>query len=153
MARYIAEKRVGAQQERDHYARLPTIAEAARQAALALTPEGKRHSHQTPFRVRQETLDAWAGQVLANLNWLTSSDTFDTLHDRLVSLRFKGIGPLIVYDTAFRLAAKLRLEPRLVYLHRGTREGAVLLGFSKNRRNPGAERVASGIQGAPAVRD
>jgi hypothetical protein len=134
VARYIMEKRLQAQREREFYAQLPTIAEAARQAALALTPEGKRHSHQGPFRVSQETLDAWAERVLANLDWLASAGTFEELHDRLDSLRFKRVGPLIVYDTAYRLGAKLGLEPQLVYLHRGTLDGAVLLGFDRKRK-------------------
>jgi hypothetical protein len=124
VTRYIVEKRLRAQQEREFYAQLPTIAEAARQAALALTPEGKRHSHQSPFRVSQETLDAWAERVLANLDWLASAQAFEELHSRLASLRFQRVGPLIVYDTAYRLGAKLGL---------------------------GAGRVASGIPGAPAV--
>jgi hypothetical protein len=130
VARYIIEKRPEAVKERDYYAGLPTVEEAARQAALALR-EGKRHSHQSAFRVKQETLDSWAERVLATLDRLASARTFEELHDRLDSLRFKHVGDLIVYDTAYRLGAKLRLEPRLVYLHRGTLEGAVLLGFSK----------------------
>jgi hypothetical protein len=109
------------------------VEEAARQAALALTPEGKRHSHQNPFRVRQETLDAWAARVLANLNWLASAESFEDLHDRVASLRFKHVGPLIIYDTAYRIGAKLSLEPQLVYLHCGTRKGALLLGLGKGR--------------------
>jgi hypothetical protein len=103
VSRYILEKRVGAKKEREFYAQLPTVAEAARQAALALTPDGKRHSHQGPFRVRGETLEAWADRVLVNLDSLVSSETFEELHNRLASLRFKGVGPLIIYDTAYRL--------------------------------------------------
>jgi hypothetical protein len=134
VSRYILKKRPAVRKERDFYVQLPTVAEAARQAALALTPDGKRHSHQGPFRVRPETLDAWAERVLRNLDGLVSAATFEELHDRLTSLRFKGVGPLIIYDTACRLGAKLGLEPRLVYLHSGTLDGAVLLGFSKKRR-------------------
>ena len=62
------------------------------QAALALTPEGKRLSHQTHYRVRQETLDTWGERVLANLDWLASAPTFEELYDRLDSLRFKRVG-------------------------------------------------------------
>lgn len=38
------------------------------------------------------------------------------------------IGPLTIYDTALRIGAFLRLEPAVVYLHRGTREGAKAIG-------------------------
>jgi hypothetical protein len=130
VARYVMEKRPQALKEREHYAGL-SVEEAARQAALALTPDGKRHSHQNPYRVKQEPLDAWAQRVLANLDWLVAARTFEELHDRLHSLRFKRVGPLIVYDTAYRLGAKLGLEPALVFLHCGTLDGAVVLGFTK----------------------
>jgi hypothetical protein len=141
VARYITDYRPGALREREFYAKLSTVQEAARRAALALTPEGKRHSHQSPFRIRQETLDDWAQQVLTNLDWLSSARTFEDLHDRLGSLRFKHVGPLIIYDTAYRLGAKLGLEPRLVYLHRGTREGALLLGLGKGRAHLAPEEL------------
>jgi len=35
-----------------------------------------------------------------------------------------GIGELAIYDTALRIAAKLRFEPAVVFLHAGTRIGA-----------------------------
>jgi hypothetical protein len=141
VALYVVEKRRAAEQEREFHARLPTLDEAARQAALALTPEGKRHSHQTPFRIKQETLDAWAERVRANSDTLASATTFEDLHDGLEALKLKGVGPLVIYDTAYRLGAKLGLEPRLVYLHSGTLEGAVLLGFSKKCRTLEPEQL------------
>lgn len=64
---------------------------------------------------------------------MESAETFEQLHDRVASLRFKFVGPLIVYDTAYRIGAKLGLEPRLVYLHCGTKDGALLLGLGKGR--------------------
>jgi hypothetical protein len=64
---------------------------------------------------------------------LESAETFEQLHNRIASLRFKFVGPLIIYDTAYRIGAKLGLEPRLVYLHCGTRKGALLLGLGKGR--------------------
>lgn len=131
VAHYRMEKRPEALWEREHYAKLATVEEAARRAALALTPDGKRHSHQNPFRVKQETLDDWAAKVFAHLEWLAAAETFEMLHDRLEALKIRGVGPLIIYDTAHRLGVKLGLEPRLVYLHAGTLEGAVLLGFER----------------------
>jgi len=56
--------------------------------------------------------------------------SFRELHD-LVESRIGdigGIGELAIYDTALRIGAFLRLEPDLVYLHRGTRAGAKALG-------------------------
>jgi len=40
-----------------------------------------------------------------------------------------GIGELYVYDTTLRLGGHLRLVPREVYLHAGTRRGARALGL------------------------
>ncbi len=40
-----------------------------------------------------------------------------------------GIAELTVYDIAHRIGAFLKLELRLVYLHRGTAKGARELGF------------------------
>ena len=39
----------------------------------------------------------------------------------------------MVYDTALRIGAKLGVEPKTVYLHRGTRSGAKALGIETNR--------------------
>jgi hypothetical protein len=133
VTRYIVEKRPQAIIERESFAREPTFEAAVRRAGLALTDDSKRHSHQSHFRVRQATLDAWAPRLLAHLDLLALAGTFEELHDRVDSLRFKFVGPLITYDTAYRIGAKLGLEPRLVYLHCGTRKGALLLGLGKGR--------------------
>src|SRR4026208_1285624 len=66
---------------------------------------------------------------------------FEELHDGLEALKLKGVGPLVTHDTAYRFGAKLGLEPRLVYLHSGTLEGAVLLGFSKRCRTLEPEQL------------
>ena len=41
-----------------------------------------------------------------------------------------GVGVLAVYDIAHRLGAFRGKEPKLVYLHSGSAEGAALLGFT-----------------------
>lgn len=94
----------------------------------------------------QEIRDGWAERLLNELELLRSAETFADLYDRLQSLRIKFVGPLTVYDTAFRIGAKLGLEPELVYLHRGTLAGAVLLGFSK-RPHLKMEELPSAFQG------
>jgi hypothetical protein len=84
------EKRAEALREREHYAKLATVEEAARRAALALTPDGKRHSHENPFRVQQETFDGWAEKVLAHREWLAAAETLRCLHDWLEALKAWG---------------------------------------------------------------
>jgi len=44
------------------------------------------------------------------------------------------VGELTVYDVSLRVGARFGLAPAEVYLHRGTREGAVALGLN-GRRN------------------
>ena len=56
VAFYRVEKQAEARRERESFAGDPTFEAAVRRAALALNADGSRHSHQRPFRVRQETL-------------------------------------------------------------------------------------------------
>ena len=49
-----------------------------------------------------------------------------------------GIGKLMVYDIAHRIGAYLGQAPTLVYLHRGTKEGAATLGFRGETLDPAA---------------
>ncbi|MEH2391926.1 MAG: hypothetical protein V7K21_09795 [Nostoc sp.] len=55
--------------------------------------------------------------------------TFDQIHELVKTRLHKvcGIGELYVYDTSFRIGAKLTLFPEKVYLHRGVRKGASAL--------------------------
>jgi hypothetical protein len=48
----------------------------------------------------------------------------------------KGIGKLMVYDIAHRIGAYFGKSPKLVYLHRGTKEGAANLGFRGETLDP-----------------
>jgi hypothetical protein len=133
VTRYIVEKRQQALAERESFAREPMFEAAVRRAALALNVDGTVHDHQITW-VWPEVREAWAEKLVANLALLEAAASFEDLHDHhLTSLRIKGIGKLTLYDTAYRIGSKLGLEPRLVYLHRGTLEGAVLLGFSRKR--------------------
>lgn len=128
VARYITDKRPLAIAERESFAREPTFEATVRRAALGLTAEGKVHSHQRRVGARHD----WAEHLLAYLD-LLRAETFEALFRVTNSLKIPGINEMTVYDTAYRIGAKLGLEPRLVYLHRGTRDGAVLLGFSNKR--------------------
>ena len=52
------------------------------------------------------------------------------IHEAISGL--SGIGEVMVYDTAHRIGSYLGLEPEYVYLHAGTRVGAVALGFDRS---------------------
>lgn len=117
----------GAKAEQDYYANLPTLEEAIERAARAERPDGKRHDHQR--RLSRSSLE----QVRKNLSKtaIQSCETFGDLHSLIErTIRpVRGIGELMVYDTAIRIGARMRLEPEVVYLHSGTRLGARALGF------------------------
>jgi hypothetical protein len=53
------------------------------------------------------------------------------------SRKFWKNGELTVYDAALRIGTyrELKLEPKEIYLHAGTRKGAKTLGFKGRRRS------------------
>jgi hypothetical protein len=130
---YIRDKRPAALAERKTFADEPTFAAAVRRAGLALNTDGTVHSHQARW-VWPEVREAWAAKLLDNIESLSSPDSFEDLRERISTLRIDGIGRLTIYDTAYRIGAKLGLAPSLVFLHRGTKKGALVLGLGKRRR-------------------
>ena len=122
----------------------PNLEAAIRRAGLAQNPCGKRYSHQR--RLTRALLRA-ASNVLARSNIARAAD-FDSLYalvDEVIG-SMKGIGHLMVYDTALRIGAKLGLSPKHVYLHRGTRAGARALGLDWRRPHLEVEEVPEELQ-------
>ncbi len=105
-----------------------SMSEVKEKAALAKLPSGKRHPHQR--RISGEVLQT-AKNSLLRLN-LEDSKSFSELHAKVEKgiKRIPGIGDLAVYDTALRIGAYLGLEPELVYLHAGVRDGVKALGLN-----------------------
>jgi len=128
---YIWQHREWARRELSFYRYQRSFAQVVKLAALCRTEDGKRHPHQrrTPKRVLH-----LAHRILQRSK-LRPVNTFEELHDavhRTIGGR-RGIGPLTVYDVALRIGAKLGKEPRLVFLHAGTRKGAKALGLAAGR--------------------
>lgn len=109
------------------FAAEPTLSSAVRRASYAETPEGKRYHHQR--RLSTGTLEA-VHSMLTRAP-LAKCHSFHELHEVVRDSigPVHGVGRLMIYDTALRIGAKLRLEPDRVYLHAGTREGARNLGL------------------------
>lgn len=106
----------------------PTVRAAVQRAALARDPAGRKYKHQR--RLSEATFEA----VLDSISRVRFERcrTFDDLHD-LVHARIApipGVGDLMIYDTALRIGARLKLTPTTVYLHRGARDGARALGLN-----------------------
>jgi hypothetical protein len=78
-------------------------------------------------------LDAFHGRLQAIREELRAAVSFHALYS-IIEVAGHGIGDLGVYDPAHRIGAYLGLSRTLVYLHRGTAEGARrLLGITGQR--------------------
>lgn len=127
MQTYLETCQVRLEAQLRSFAEETTLRSAVARAALAETRDGKRYSHQR--RIKQVVLQA-IRQVLSEIDY-SQMRSFDELHtaiDREIG-SIRGVGELLVYDTALRIGAKLSLMPERVYLHSGTRQGARALGL------------------------
>jgi hypothetical protein len=133
VAHYRAEKKPQAENERRWFRIQKKVHHAVRLAGLASGPQGKRFRHQ--YRIPQTVLARASRALLRNLRRLGRSKSFDALLQQVDATisPIPGIGPLMVYDTAVRIGARLGVSPDQVYLHAGTRHGAAVLGMELNR--------------------
>ena len=132
---YIREYRDVARGEMDTFRRERSRASAIRRAALSEFPDGKRHPHQ--YLIPKKLLKLAEERLQAAARHLAGAPDFDALHE-IVKREIgsvHGIGKLMVYDIAHRVGAYFGKSPMLVYLHRGTKEGAAL-GFRGEALDP-----------------
>jgi hypothetical protein len=134
---YITNYRALARWELGYYARQRSLRDAIREAALCRMADGKRHPHQRriPGYVLAKAEQALQRRAVR----LAEAGSFDDLHTEVFAAIgcIRGIGDLAIYDIAHRIGAYLKLEPALVYLHAGTRDGARVLGLSGKSVSPG----------------
>jgi hypothetical protein len=111
--------------ERMRFAKSPI--ESIKIACECMDNRGKRMPHQR--RIRKAVLEAWTEAVSARQTSIFKANTFDELHNILIfiSSNMKGVGELLVYDTADRIRVYRNLDLEKLYLHAGTRVGAELL--------------------------
>jgi len=103
---------------------LPTLEEAILFAAGAVSPTYGKHSHQ--HRISKSILEKYGYNLLDHEEEISLAKSFDELHSLLSKYQIPGIGPLAIYDTAVRLGVYLGgIAPEVVYLHSGTKEGAI----------------------------
>lgn len=134
---YIRQYRRSARAEMDSFREEKSLAATIRRAALCEFPDGKRHPHQ--YLIPKRLLQLAEERLQAPSKRLVAASDFDELQgivEREIG-GVHGIGKLMVYDVAQRIGAKLGKEPKLVYLHRGTKEGAAILGFRGEMLDPG----------------
>jgi hypothetical protein len=116
------------------YRSQPTIADAIRAATCTLGPEDKIEDHQR--RNGRATLKRAATALLKRIKQIEKCQSFAELL-ACVEEATEGIerfGELAAYDTSFRIGLKLKLTPKAVYLHTGTRDGCRALGLKGNRK-------------------
>lgn len=95
---------------------------AVEMAGMSRNIDNDKHPHQ--FRLPNHILRKFTDRLLRKAESMLRCQNFEELHELVSSCRVKGIGILTIYDTAQRIGANLRIEPRRVYLHQGTRVGA-----------------------------
>lgn len=113
------------------YKKQNSLREAIIHASLGHTEKMNRHSHQR--RISNFAIDT-ARIKLHNIERKIQRTTF--FHDLYLLIDetikpIKGIGNLYIYDSALRIGSFLDIEPEKVYLHAGTRKGAIALGINK----------------------
>jgi hypothetical protein len=72
----------------------------------------------------------------SKLTDIANCESFDELLILVeaATAKIRRFGELAAYDTALRIGAWLKLSPELVYLHAGTRMGAMRLGLGRGKR-------------------
>ena len=137
VADYIDKIRQAAKEELRFYAEeLPSFKEVVKQAALAKGSWDGVHDHQKKYGVADK-LPAFAKSLLEALPELENVDNFRKLHDAVKAGAGKVFhnAKLTFYDTALRIGAYRKIEPKEVYLHCGAEVGARALGIKiKGRR-------------------
>lgn len=119
--------------ERSWFATCTTIEEAITRAALAIDPQGKRYQHQRriPRRALLQAYDALQNRK-ARLSEAKDFEELFTITGAAVQDIYRT-GELYQYDTALRLGYYRNLLPTRVYLHAGTRDGAIALNLPQKK--------------------
>lgn len=96
---------------------------------------GRKYSHQR--RIPKNKLDIYKNKILLLENEVKKCNDFESLYDLFFNNKTAGIGILTVYDISLRVGQNHGIYPDKVYLHAGTREGALYSGLIKkyDKRN------------------
>ncbi|MBI2720410.1 MAG: hypothetical protein HY245_10005 [Rhizobiales bacterium] len=128
---YIEDYRPRFLQEANRFRNYGTLPELFRNGHLwsYLGSRGlKKHPHQQ--RISSKLLQSAVTALRRNERELLSATKFHEVL-RIVTKSMKklrGIGALAIYDFTLRISHVLRLSPTTVYLHAGTRDGAMCFG-------------------------
>lgn len=123
VATYIEKYRIEVKKDLHFYAQKTSFQEVVSLAAAAKGRWHGIHGHQNKYGVALK-LPMFAQNLLKVLPELEKLTNFKELYDAVEARKIKGVGQLTIYDTALRIGANLKIEPKNVYLHCGTKEGA-----------------------------
>jgi hypothetical protein len=127
--------------ERDGF-RSMDLKSAVTMAALGLRADGRRHEHLR--RIPQSALEECCERLVSRLEAIDRITAFDQLLDFIETVvgrphededRVHGVNEMYYYDAACAIADQLGLDIDAVYLHRGTRQGAINLGLDGSLRS------------------
>ena len=137
---YIDTRRERSEKRLERFAKMD-LAEAIRNAALAIDEEGKRDKHQR--RIPLDKLKHLRQELLRKRKDLEACKTFAemmAISEKIGSTIWKKPG-LTIYDATQRIGGHLQIFPDLVYLHTGTMKGAKALGFKGSIRSLRADQL------------
>lgn len=158
---FLKRWQVDLEKEEEWFGKRPkSLDEAISRAALSQIPSRRggrliRHSHQT--RLSNAVLIEAKRHLFARKDEIERCQNFEELFDLVerTVLHIPGVGEMLVYDIAQRLGIYLEFQPTKVYMHRGTRVGAIKLGLEAKSRAIPIEQFppALGALGAYRLED
>lgn len=131
---YKRKFRSRAQRELDSFAAETSLEAAVVRAGLVEKPDGSRYSHQR--RRSPDELHRGVKNLTRDLAKLEAAQNFaqilDAVHASVAHLQ--GLNELYIYDVALHVGAYKTMLPTRIYLHSGTRKGALALGLDARIR-------------------
>ena len=126
---YIALKRPEVMNEKREIEQC-SLERAIEMASMGEMSNGKRSHHH--YRRSEKQLNAGKNALMAVYPQIRKCKNFEELHDlvKKITDRIDGLAELYTYDAAHIIGTRLGFDPEKVYLHTGTRTGAIALGFS-----------------------
>lgn len=131
------------------------LEKAIKRASRGMVPHGTGlHPHFRHLIGNEAQFDALSNlqtDLLAIQEVLSIADSFESLFASITEVceSIRGCGPLVAFDVALWIGASRGLFPNEVYLHRGARKGAVLLGLdgAKSRRSVPMAALPAALHG------
>lgn len=121
-----------ANDELAHFQKLSSLEQTISKATRAEGENGKlAHQRRIPPRVLGKAASALQ-EIREEIRKCGTFEQLQGLIERRIG-GIKGIGKLMIYDTALRIGAKQRHYPQYVHLHAGTRGGAKALGLDSSK--------------------